>query len=158
MTRATFRRDQLERHLHREFTRRGRRALSIYRKAPLRRDRPGYPFKQHPDDGSIRDRRNQSIKRLPNGVRIRVASRGAPFIEEGNDAGGRYIRGANGLLLPLKGGRRAKSPTRNGKVVFVDNKPFLAVQRVRTYRGRHLLERSVRYAFLGRSGLRGGPF
>lgn len=153
--RATFRRDQLERHLHREFGKRAKRALAIYRKAPLRRDRAGYPFAQHPEDGSIRDRRNQSIKRIPGGVRIRVQSRGAPFIERGNDAGGRYIQGPKGQAIPLKGGRRRKA---GGRVVIVDGKPYLMVQRVRTYRGRHLLERSVRYAFTGRSGLRGGPF
>lgn len=156
MARVSPIRGQVQHHLLREFETRGRRALAIYTKAPLRRDRPGYPFAQHPEDRSIRDRRSQSIRRIPGGIRIAVESRGAPFIERGNDASGRFIRaGKQPLTLPLKGGRRARAG--RGKVTFIDGKPYLVVQRVRTYKGRRLLERSVRYAFMGRSGLRGGP-
>lgn len=157
--------DGLERQLRPELTKRAQRALAIYRKAPLRLDAPDYPFARRPQDGSIRDPRSSSIRPIPGGVRIKVQSRGAPFIEEGNDAKGRYIKGGrNGLALPLRTTARARGRAhagargkgKGGRVVTgPDGKPYLMVQRVRTYRGRHLLERSVRMAFLGRSGL--GP-
>lgn len=147
----------LDRALRGELTLRAQRALTIYRKSPLRLDAPNYPFARRPEDGSIRDPRSSSIRPIPGGIRIKVQSRGAPFIEEGNDQGGRYINaGRKGLHLPLRGVANARGPAHrgNGRVVIgKDGKPYLMVQRVRTYRGRHLLERSVRYAFTGRSGL-----
>jgi hypothetical protein len=147
-------RPDFDKFLRREFNARARRALAIYRRTPLRLDAPGYPFRRRPEDGSIRSPRSSSIKPIPGGVRITVQSRGAPFIEDGNDGGGRYIRARNGsaLALPLKGKRK-----KGGRIVLgEDGRPYLMQQRVRTYRGRHLLERSVGYAFTGRSGLRGG--
>jgi len=159
--------DGLDRQLRPELTKRAQRALAIYRKAPLRLDAPDYPFARRPQDGSIRDPRSSSIRPIPGGVRIKVQSRGAPFIEEGNDAKGRYIQGGRkGLALPLRQTARARGRAHRGagsnqkggggRVVFgPDGKPYLMVQRVRTYRGRRLLERSVRMAFLGRAGL--GP-
>lgn len=156
---------EFDRFFLREFTLRARRALQIYRKVPLRRDAPGYPFAQRPEDSSIRRASASSVKPIPNGVRITVQSRGAPFLERGNDRGGAYIvpRDKKALALPLKGSapgaRRAKSRGgRAGRVVIgPDGRPYLMQQRVRTYRGRRQLERSVAYAFTGRSGLRGGP-
>ncbi len=124
----------------REFGRRAQTALAIYRSQPLKRDAPGYPFKQRPEDGSIRNKRSSSVRPIPGGVRIAVESRGAPFIEAGNDRGGSYIHGK--MAIPLKSGARPR-----GKITIVDGKPMLVVQRVRTYKGRHLLERSVRAAF-----------
>lgn len=165
--------DGLDRALRPEMTMRARRALSIYRRAPLRLDAPGYPFDRRPEDGSIRNPRSSSIRPIPGGVRIKVKSRGAPFIERGNAAGGRYIEGGRkGLALPLRGhaddlindNRHARKDARRGGakggrgriVVGSDGRPYLMVQRVRTYRGRRLLERSVRQAFTGRSGMSGG--
>lgn len=152
--------DGLGDKLRQEMMRRARRALALYRRAPLRSDAADYPFARRPEDGSIRDTSASSIKPIPGGVRIKVQSRGAPFIEAGNDAGGRYIYGGkNGLHLPLRSTRSARGPAHRGKgriVVGDDGRPYLMVQRVRTYRGRRLLERSVRYAFTGRSGMRGG--
>lgn len=128
------------------FTRRARQALAIYRRTPLELDEAGYPFRSRPEDGSIRDPKNSSIQNIPGGVRITVQSRGAPFFEGGNDRGGEFITG--NLALPLKTSQRKKS----GRVVIgVDGRPVLMVQRVRTYRGRHALERSVRIAFTGNS-------
>lgn len=153
MTRASFKPGELDRFIQREFKMRARRALRIYRKIPLRRDAPNYPFAQRPEDGSIRDVSSSSIRSIPNGVRITVQSRGAPFLERGNDAGGRFIRAQPGsaLALPLKGKRKA-----GGRVVLgEDGRPYLMRQRVRTYRGRRQLERSVSLAFTGRFGVRG---
>lgn len=146
----------LDRVLRAELTLRAQRALAIYRKAPLRLDAANYPFARRPEDGSIRDPRSSSITAIPGGVRIKVQSRGAPFIEEGNAAGGRYIRGGrHGLRLPLRSTAAARGPAHRGAgrvVIGADGRPYLMVQRVRTYRGRHLLERSVRLAFTGRAG------
>lgn len=148
--------DQLDRFLRAEFTKRARRALKIYRAKPLIRDAPGYPFAQRPEDGSIRSPRASSITPLPRGVRIAVQSRGAPFLEEGNDARGRYIEAPpkSVMALPLKasapGVRKAKRSKRgrSGSVVIgKDGKAYLLARRVRTYRGRHQLRRSVEEAF-----------
>lgn len=153
--------EHLDRALRPEMTMRARHALEIYRRAPLRLDAPDYPFARRAEDGSIRDPRSSSIRPIPGGVRIKVQSRGAPFIEEGNDASGRYIRGGRkGLALPLRTIRRARGRAHAGKggrvVIGANGKPYLMVQRVRTYRGRRLLERSVSMAFTGRSGMDGG--
>jgi hypothetical protein len=137
-----------ERFLRREFNARARRALQIYRKQPLVLDQPGYPFRRRPEDGSIRSPRSSSIKNIPGGVRITVQSRGAPFIEEGNDGSGAYIypRDRKALALPLKGKAR-----KGGRIVLgADGRPYLMQQRVRTYKGRNLLRRSVSEAFVGR--------
>lgn len=145
MTRARIDRRQLEAHVRREMEIRARGALRSYRRQRLKRDAPGYPFAQRPEDGSIRDPRNQSITRIPRGVRIKVESRGAPFIERGNDQGGPFIDAPPGGLLsiPLKARRRRSLR------VFVDDggKAYLHVNRVRSYRGRRLLEKAVRGAF-----------
>lgn len=147
MARAIINRRDFQAFIQREFTLRARQALAIYRRTPLERDEAGYPFRQRTADGSIRDRRNSSIRPIPGGVRVTVKTRGAPFLERGNDAGGEYITG--NLALPLKTGRRRKG--RGGRVVVgVDGRPVLMVQRVRSYRGRRQLERSVRIAFTGR--------
>lgn len=170
MARVHVNLEALDRALRPELNLRARRALALYRSARLRLDAPDYPFARRPGDGSIRDPGSSSIQPIPGGVRIKVQSRGAPFIERGNDAGGRYIEGgANGLHLPLRStakgrGRahgdarsRGKRQGRGGRVVVgPDGRPYLMVQRVRTYRGRRLLERSVRMAFTGRSGMAGG--
>lgn len=156
--RTTIDQRSLEAWIRREFTSRARRALAIYRRVPLVRDDPDYPFAQRPEDGSIRSARAHSIRRIPGGVRIQVQSRGAPFFEGGNDARGSEITGR--LALPLKGNargaRRARGNKRGkaGRVIIDPNtgRAYLMVQRVRTYRGRHALERSVREAF----GVRGG--
>lgn len=143
-----------------QLTATARYALQIYRRAPLRLDRPDYPFAQHEGDGSIRDTRSSTITPLPNGIRIAVQSRGATFLERGNDGHGRFINaGPNGeLRLPLRSSKRPRRNGKRGKVYITDDgNVYLAVQRVRTFRGRHLLERSVSQAFTGRSGLRGGP-
>lgn len=157
--RATITKSSLEAWIRREFTSRARRALSIYTRTPLVRDDPSYPFAQRPEDGKIRSAQAQSIRRIPGGVRITVQSRGAPFLEEGNDAGGSTINGGRGgLALPLKGaaGKRGarygkaarKAGGRKGSVyVGPDGRAYLMVQRVRTYRGRNQLENSVRAAF-----------
>lgn len=138
----------LERSLRPELTARARRALVLYRKQPLRLDEPGYPFARRPEDGSIRDPRSSSIRPIPGGVRIKVQSRGAPFIERGNAARGGYIEGpAGGLALPLRGKRRARGKGHGRVYVDEGGRAYLMVQRVRTYRGRRLLERSVREAF-----------
>lgn len=147
----------LDRALRPEMTLRARRALAIYTKSPLRKDAPDYPFASHPEDGSIRDPGSQKIRPIPGGVRISVQSRGAPFIEAGNDAGGGFITGGrNGLAIPLRATSRARGRAHAGGgrvVVGPDGRAYLMVQRVRTFRGRRLLERSVRLAFTGRSGL-----
>lgn len=146
----------LEAWIRREFTMRARRALAIYKRIPLVRDQPGYPFAQRPEDGSIRSAQAQSIRRIPGGVRIQVQSRGAPFFEGGNDARGSEITGR--LALPLKGNARGVRRARGrggkaGRVIIDPNtgRAYLMVQRVRTYRGRRALERSVMQAF----GVRG---
>lgn len=145
----------LDKFVDREFRARARRALQIYRRVPLERDSPGYPFAQRQGDGSIRSPRSSRIDSIPNGVRITVQSRGAPFLEEGNDAGGAYITG--NLFIPLKktgpkrfarGGRAGK---RRSSVVLVGGKPYLRTSRVKTYRGRRQLQRSAAIAFTGRS-------
>jgi hypothetical protein len=147
VTRADFKPGEFERFIQREFKKRARRALQIYRRTPLVRDQPGYPFAQRPGDGSIRDARASSIRSIPNGVRITVQSRGAPFLEEGNDAGGArkfiYPTGSRALALPLKGRQK-----KGGMVVIgEDGQPYLMRRRVRTYRGRNQLRRSVAQAF-----------
>lgn len=145
-----------------QLTSRARYALQIYRRAPLRLDAPDYPFARHPGDGSIRDEKSATITSLPNGIRIAVQSRGAPFLEEGNASHGRFINAApdGELRLPLRASRKARGRAHSGRgqvILGDDGRAYLAVQRVRTFRGRHLLERSVSTAFTGRSGLRGGP-
>lgn len=160
MTRVILEPGAFDRFFLREFTLRARRALQIYRKTPLVRDQPGYPFAQRPEDSSIRAASASSVKPIPGGVRITVQSRGAPFLERGNDRGGAYIvpRDKRSLALPLKGtasgARRAKSRGgRAGRVVIgADGRPYLMQQRVRTYRGRRQLERSVALAFTGKPG------
>lgn len=151
--RSTIDPTSLEAWIRREFTARARRALTIYRRTPLVRDQPGYPFAQRPEDGSIRSSNASSIRSIPGGVRITVQSRGAPFLERGNDAGGAYINGR--LALPLKGNARgarkarARPGKKAGRVIIDPNtgRAYLMVQRVRTYRGRRQLERSVMQAF-----------
>lgn len=150
--RSTIDPTSLEAWIRREFTARARRALTIYRRVPLRRDAAGYPFAQRPEDGSIRDASSSTIRSIPGGVRITVQSRGAPFLERGNDAGGAYINGR--LALPLKGNARGARRARGrggraGRVIIDPNtgRAYLMVQRVRTYRGRRQLQRSVMAAF-----------
>jgi len=165
--RVTINDTSLDAWIRRAFTSRARRALVIYTKTRLVRDEPGYPFAQRPEDGSVRSARAQSIRRIPGGVRITVQSRGAPFLEAGNDEGGSRSTiegGRRGLALPLKGaaGKRGaryqkaarKSGGRKGSVYIApDGRAYLMVQRVRTYSGRNQLENSVRSAF-GISGRR----
>lgn len=152
MARVYLELDGIDRALRPEMRRRARRALQTYRRARLKRDAPGYPFAQRPEDGSIRDPANSSVRPIPGGIRIAVKSRGARFIERGNNAGGGTIQG--NLALPLRGaGKRGKRRFGGGKVIIgEDGKPYLMVQRVRTYRGRRLLERSVRREFAGFRG------
>ncbi len=156
MTRTTINQASLEAWIRREFTSRARRALRIYTRTPLVRDQAGYPFAQRPEDSSVRSAKAQSIRRIPGGVRIQVQSRGAPFLEAGNDSRGSSIEGR--LALPLKGNARGarRARGRGGKSgrVFIDpntGRAFLMVQRVSTYRGRRQLERAVIQAFGVRS-------
>jgi hypothetical protein len=144
--------DGIDRAIRPELRLRARRALQTYRRARLKRDAAGYPFAQRPEDGSIRDPANSSVRPIPGGIRIKVKSRGARFIERGNDEGGDTIQG--NLALPLRGGgKRGKRRFGAGKVIIgEDGRPYLMVQRVRTYRGRRLLERSVRREFTGYRG------
>lgn len=152
MARVQLNLSGLDRALRPELTLRARRALELYRRAPLRLDAPSYPFARRPEDGSIRDAQSSSIRPIPGGVRIKVQSRGAPFIEEGNDSAGSYIQGGRkGLALPLRGSaHRKRLDQSSGKVIVVDGRPYLMVQRVRTYRGRHLLQQAAARAFTGR--------
>lgn len=149
MSRVELEPDVFERWARREFSARARRALQIYRKTPLVRDQPGYPFAQHPGDGSIRDASSSSITPIPGGVRIAVQSRGAPFLEDGNDQSGAFIkpRHAQTLAIPLK--RRGRGKKKGRIMQGEDGNLYLAIPRVRTYKGRQQLERSVRAAFLG---------
>jgi hypothetical protein len=144
--------DGFDRALRPEMRLRARRALQTYRRARLKRDAAGYPFAQREEDGSIRDPRNSSVRPIPGGIRIKVKSRGATFIEGGNDAGGDTIEG--NLALPLRGGvKRGKRRFADGKVIIgEDGRPYLMVQRVRTFRGRRLLERAVHREFAGLRG------
>lgn len=162
MSRVTLDLSHLGVALRPQLIARARYALQLYRRVPRRSDAPDYPFARRPEDGSVRDPGAARITPIPNGIRIAVQSRGAYFEEHGNDAGGRYIQAKAGgeLRLPLRSTRRARGPGHSGRgkvIIGGDGRAYLAVQRVRTYRGKHLLERSVRYAFTGRSGLRGGP-
>lgn len=159
MARVTIERSSYEAFIRREFMARARRAIALYRKAPLKRDAPGYPFAQRAEDGGIRRARSATIRPTARGVRITVQSRGAPFIEGGNDDAGAFIEG--NLNLPL---RRRKGPgiggakrSKGGRVIIgADGRPYLAVQRVRTYRGRQLLLQATARAFTG-SPIGGGP-
>ena len=137
-------------------TARGRAALSLYRRAPLKRDASGYPFGQHEGERSIRSTRSHSIRPIPRGVRIEVKARGAPFIEEGNQDSGEFITAKDGgvLAVPAKS-KRSKLRSGKGRIVMIGGRPYFMLQRVRTYKGTHLLERSVRQAFgLGMGGMR----
>lgn len=147
MARVVLNLEGLDRALRPEMTMRARQALVRYRRERLKRDAPGYPFEQRPEDGSIRDPGNSSVRPIRGGVRVKVQSRGAPFIERGNDAGGGAITG--NLSIPLRGSAaRGKRRFKDGKVIIgPDGRPYLMVQRVSTYRGRRLLERNVRRAF-----------
>lgn len=84
-----------------------------------------------------------------NAVEISVTSRGAVFEEYGDDDNGskEYIEG--NLRLPLRGGAASRGV--RGRVEIIDGKPYLAVQRVRTYRGRFLLRKAIAAAFTGRA-------
>lgn len=152
MARIYLNLESLDRRLRPELRLRARRALQSYRRARLKRDAAGYPFEQREEDGSIRDPGNSSVRPIPGGIRIKVTSRGAPFIEGGNNAGGSTIKG--NLALPLRGsGKRGKRRFDKGKVIIgEDGRPYLMVQRVKSYRGRRLLERSVRREFAGFRG------
>lgn len=147
-------RQSLDAFIHREFTARAQRAVALYRKTPLRLDAPDYPFARNPLDGSIRDEKSVSIRPIPGGVRVTVQSRGATFIEAGNQAGGQYINAPGGMALPLRPSSRGRGRAHSGRgsVVMGPRGPVLVVNRVRTYRGRRLLERSMRLAFTGRFG------
>ena len=146
----------LDRFIHAEFTKRARQALILYRKYPRRTNAPGYPFEKRPErDGSTRNPANAKVIPIPGGVRITVTSRGAPFFEAGNrGASGRkqFISGDPELALPLKRGaaksmRKGKRGKRAKVIIGNDGRPYLMVQRVRTYKGERALEKSARAAF-----------
>lgn len=120
---------------------RSRVALQIYRKQPLERDRPNYPFARHPEDGSIRNASSSTIRPTRGGATITVQSRGAPYIEGGNGPGMITAQ----MAIPLR--RRRKKRTRFITIDESTGKAWLRVERVRSYRGQRLLERSAQRAF-----------
>lgn len=146
MSRVNIDRSKLDDQIRRALMPRARQALLIYRAQRLKRDDPAYPFYRNKSQRSIRDPASSSITPIPGGIRITIAAKGAPFIEFGNDDGGdrEYIHGRPLLVIPLKRGRKRSGA---GSIAVVNGRPTLVIERVRTYSGRHLLQRSVRQAF-----------
>lgn len=146
MSRVRIDRSKLDEQIRRVLVPRARQALLLYRAEPLKRDDPAYPFFRNPGNRSIRDPRSATITPIPGGIRITITAKGAPFIEFGNDSDGDrdYIYGRPLLVIPLKRGRRRAG---KGSIASINGRPTLVIERVRTYSGRHLLERSVRIAF-----------
>lgn len=127
-------------------------ALNAYRASRLRRDNEGYPFRRHPGQRSVRSLAASRITRIPRGIRITVDAPGAYFLEEGNDEKGAVISAPSGqkLIIPLKKrGKRTGRGLDPKAYVFTggDGRLYLATRRVRSYEGRHLLQKHVRLAF-----------
>lgn len=139
MARFDVNQRELSRFLQGAMRRKAVEALSVYRREPLEKDRAGYPFDSHPGDRSIRDKRSASVRDILNGVQIIVASQGAPFIEGGNDGKGSTISSSKGdnLAIPVKKGVRGRV------VVGPGGRLFFLTKKVRSYKGRRLLERSI---------------
>lgn len=152
--RVTLDQPALDRFLRRELTTRGRAALAAYREVGRREaayNQPDYPFARH-DQPSIFNASSGSVRPIPGGVRISVTAPAASMFEYGNETSGNeyiYPKNGNFLALPLRRGRK------RGRIqVGSDGRAYLAVERVRTYKGRFLLEKSVRAAFGARAIIR----
>lgn len=136
--------NRLRSHVNRAAMRRARLAIALYKAAERKHQSPSYPFAR------ANGRRGSSVRRIPGGIRIEVSGPGAEYLEHGNENASGEIRPRNKreLWLMLKNksapGLRMQNPRiQKGR----DGKFYLVLQKVRTYPGRKLLERSVRRAF-----------
>lgn len=153
MTKIEIDQAKLDGIMYRMMLPRAHVALNLYRSARHKRDDSDYPFRRHPGQRSVRSLASAKIRPIPGGLRITIEAEGAYFLEKGNDAKGSIIQAPAGkkLYIPIKKRARRTGPKGLDPKAFVfkgrDGRMYLATRRVRAYKGRHLLERSVAAAF-----------